>query len=262
MGAPLKNPPVYLTVAQVRFNPILKLPDFLPSIQDGMRKAGFPAYEPHKAIALQLTIQDGQPTPVPVISERFSFGNLEKTHSFMLDGGALTLQSTNYGHFEAFSSVFMMGLALVHDAVHLDFTERIGLRYLDRIFPVGGDTLAQYLVPEALGLGNRLGGNVQQTYLETIIEVGAYKLRSRVVTQVGALAFPPDMLPGDLLVNKRLASYTGLYAILDNDGFLETREGYSPNGVAQHLDAIHKVIGDAFRAIASDHARNVWDQDQ
>ena len=33
MGTPLKNPPVYFTVAQVRFNPILKLAEFLPAIQ-------------------------------------------------------------------------------------------------------------------------------------------------------------------------------------------------------------------------------------
>lgn len=30
MGEPLKNPPVYFTVAQVRFNMLLKLADYLP----------------------------------------------------------------------------------------------------------------------------------------------------------------------------------------------------------------------------------------
>ena len=262
MGAPLKKPPVYLTVAQVRFNPILKLAEFLPAIQEGMRRAGFPAYEPHNAIALQFSMQEGQPAPVPVVRERFSFGNVEKTHAFWLDSDSLALQSTNYGHFEALSEVFLEGLALVHDAVHLDFTERIGLRYLDRVFPLGADVLAQYLVPEAVGLTNALGGSAPQSYLETLCAFEIYKLRSRVVVQDGGLAFPPDMVPGDLVVSRRLAEYEGLNAILDNDGFLETREVYSGDGVAKHLDAIHKVIGSAFRAIATDHARKVWGQEQ
>ena len=262
MGVALKKPPVYLTVVQVRFNPILKLAEFLPAVQEGMRRAGFPAYQAQTAIALQLTVQGGHPAPVPFVRERSSFGNVDKTHEFWLDSDSLALQSTNYGNFESFSEVFLNGLALVHDAVHLDFTERIGLRYLDRVFPLGDDTLAQYLVPQALGLSAALGGSAQHSYLEAVCKVDAYLLRSRVVVQSGGLAFPPDMVPGGLVVSKRLAEYDGLNAILDNDGSLETREIYSANGVAKHLDAIHKIIGNAFRAIATDHARKVWDQEQ
>lgn len=262
MGSPLKKPPVYLTVVQVRFNPILKLAEFLPAIQEGMRGTGFPAYAPHKAIALQLTVENGQPAPVPVVRERYSFGNVEKTHEFWLDSDSLALQSTDYGNFESFSEAFLKGLALVHDAVRLDFTDRIGLRYLDRVFPLGSDRLAQYLAPQALGLSATLGGSAQHSYLETVCKVDTYLLRSRVVVQSGGLVFPPDMVPGGLVVSRRLAEYDGLNAILDNDGSLETREVYSADGVARHLDAIHKVIGNAFRAIATDHARNVWDEEQ
>ena len=259
MGEPLKSPPVYAAVAQVRFNPVLKLDDFLPDIQEGMRRAGFPAYQRHNTVAIQLSfLQDGQPTPQTIERPRFVFGNVQKTHSFILDIDALTLQSTDYGRFEDFSGFFMQGLALVHEAVTLSFTDRIGLRYLDRVFPSRGDELAQYLAPEALGLSAKLGGKPQQSYVETICEVGTYKLRSRVVVQGGGLAFPPDMVLGDLLVLKRLANYEGLHAIIDSDGFLETRENYSPESVAGHLDSIHTIIGDAFHKIITDHSRKVW----
>ena len=262
MGEPLKSPPVYATVAQVRFNPVLKLDGFLPDIQEGMRHAGFPAYQRHDTVAIQLSSsQDGQLIPQTVTRPRYVFGNVRKTHSFILDVDALTLQSTDYGRFEAFSGFFMRGLALVHEAVTLSFTDRIGLRYLDRVFPSGGDELAQYLAPEALGLSSlsgKLGGRPQQSYLETICEVGMYKLRSRVVVQDGGLAFPPDMALGDLSVSERLAQYEGLHAIIDNDGFLETRESYSPESVAGHLNGIHTIISNAFHEIATDHARKVW----
>ena len=55
MGTPLKNPPVYLTLAQVRFNPILKLADFLPSIQESFRQAGYPDFNRQRIISIQLT---------------------------------------------------------------------------------------------------------------------------------------------------------------------------------------------------------------
>jgi uncharacterized protein (TIGR04255 family) len=107
MGTPLKNPPVYLTLAQVRFNPILKLIDFLPSIQESFRHAGFPDFERQQVISIQVTMLDGQPTPSPVPQDRFLLGNLDKSHVFILDGQSLTLQSTNYGQFESFSACFL-----------------------------------------------------------------------------------------------------------------------------------------------------------
>ena len=128
MGTPLKNPPVYFTVAQVHFNTLLKLADYLPSIQECLRKAGYPAFSAHRSIAIQLNMQDGQTVPQPVPHEQFLFANAQETHRFVLAADALTFQSTNYETYEQFSSAFLQGLELVHGVVTLDFTERVGLR--------------------------------------------------------------------------------------------------------------------------------------
>jgi uncharacterized protein (TIGR04255 family) len=132
MGAPLNNPPVYFTVAQVRFNPLLKLPDFLPSIQEALRKFGFPAFTVHSTIALQFAVQDGQTVPQPIPHEQYLFANVEQTHCFVLSSDSLTFQSTDYGTYESFSDVFLEGLALIHKEVALAFTDRVGLRYSPR----------------------------------------------------------------------------------------------------------------------------------
>src|SRR3546814_3898978 len=63
--------------------------------------------------------------PKPVVNEHYMFGNLEKTHLFVLAPNALTLQSTDYGQFETFSQMFVEGLSRVHAEVGLDFTERV-----------------------------------------------------------------------------------------------------------------------------------------
>jgi uncharacterized protein (TIGR04255 family) len=261
MGTPLKNPPVYLTLAQVRFNPILKLGDFLPGIQETFRQAGYPDFERQNIVSIQITAQDGQPpTPIPVQLERFQFGNSEKTHTFILDGQSLTLQSTDYGHFEAFSECFLGGLNIVNDAVKLAFTERIGLRYLDRVMPKAGETIEQYLVDQVQGMNSRLGGSPIYAFAEAMNEVGAIKLLSRVAIQQGPLAFPPDIQPGNMRISERFTSFIGKSAILDNDGFVESREAFSIKAVAEHLDAIHTVIGNAFETTATPFAFTSWDQ--
>lgn len=260
MGAPLKNPPVYFTIAQVRFNTILKLADFLPAIQESLRHAGFPDFGFQKSVVLHVLTQDGHPAPVPAVQERYYFGNVDRTHAFLLEADKLSIQSTRYGSFEDFSELFLKGLAILHEVVKLDFIERIGLRYLDRIVPSNSESLCLYLTSDVMGLGNRIGGKVLHSYFETLCQADTIKLLSRILTAAGGVQFPPDLMPGTLVVDARLAKYDGLYAILDNDGFYETREVYSLNAVQKHLMEIHEIIKEAFRATASDHAFKVWNQ--
>jgi uncharacterized protein (TIGR04255 family) len=264
MGTPLKNPPVYLTLAQVRFNPILKLADFLPEIQDCFRHAGFPDFGTQRGISIQLIVQDNksaqQPFPQQVPQERYLIGNAEKTHSFILDSSSLTIQSTNYGQFEAFSKCFNDGLAIVHKIVQLAYIERVGLRYLDRVMPQAGETVDQYLADNVQGLKSKLGGKSVYSYVEAMNQVDNIKLISRVAIQEGPLAFPPDLQPGNLVMAERFLSYTGPSAILDNDGFMEERESFSDKKVLERLDAIHRVIGAAFRATVTPYAFSAWDK--
>jgi uncharacterized protein (TIGR04255 family) len=258
MGTPLKNPPVYFTVTQVRFNTLLKLSDYLPSIQEGYRKAGYPAFSTHNSVAVQFVIQDGQAVPQPVAREQFLFANVEQTHSFVLSSDALTFQSTNYGTYESFSSAFLKGLKLVHEVVSLDFTERVGLRYLDHVFPIVGESLDLYLAPEVRGLGARLAGAAVHSYAEALNVMGDVQLRARVIIQDGGLAFPPDLLPQGMALQERFMQAQGLHASLDTDGSIEGRKLFSIETVAEQLESIHKVIGAAFNATVTEHALSVW----
>jgi len=261
MGTPLKNPPVYFTLAQVAFNPVLKLPEFIPTIQEAMRQSGYPDFRADKKVAIELRVQDGRPTPFPVPFERFLFGNVGQTHCFILGTAFLTLQSTKYGRFEDFSAIFMKGLELLHSTVTLDFTERIGLRYLDHVAPRAGEDLSQYLEGEVLGLSARLNGTPVHAYSETLTKVDNMMLLSRVAIQEGGLALPPDLsLEGMAIAQRFLDRPAGKQATLDNDGYVEAREVFDVGAIANRLGALHDVIGGAFRAESKPHAFNVWDE--
>ncbi len=259
MGTPLKNPPVYYTVAQVRFNPVLKLKAYLPDIQEGLRGRGYPDFRPESL----FTVQFGPPGSAgaalqQAVTERFVFGNAEQTHSFVLAQDALTFQSTDYGHFEQFSESFLEGLATIHSAMRLDFVERVGLRYLDRIVPGTDERLEQYLAPEVLGTASRFDIQNAMSYAETRGERNEIKLVSRTILQTGPVGFPVDIGPVSLKIAPRFTADSGLHAVLDNDGFVERRETYSNEKVQMHLNAIHALISVAFRATVTDYAFQRW----
>ena len=260
MGNPLKKPPVYFTLAQVRFNTLLKLGEYLPSIQDALRKEGFPDFVTRRSVVLQVAMQDSQAVPTPVAHEAYFFGTADKTRCFVLSAGALALQTSEYGTFEEFSSMLLTGLGLIHQVVQLDFTERVGLRYLDQVVPKVTDNLAQYLAPEVLGLSASLGGKPVHSFSETFNEVGNVQLRSRVLIQDGGLSFPPDIQPDGMVINPRFLADTGHHAMLDTDGFIEAREEFSADTVGQQLNTIHDVVRLAFRATVTPYAFNVWDE--
>lgn len=260
MGTPLKSPPVYFTVAQVRFNTLLKLVDYLPSLQERLRRVGYSDFSQHSAVAIEFSVSDGKQVAQPVTRDQFLFATSDREHAFVLAPNALTLQSTNYGTFEQFSGQLLAGLRLLHETVTLDFTERVGLRYLDFVLPREGQELTDFLVPEVLGLSRRLGGQPSHAYSESLSKFGEIRLLARVVIQNGGLGFPPDLLPGSMALQARFLERQGLHAILDTDGFVEGRKLFDPEAVGQQLHAIHEVIGAAFKATVTQTAIKAWDE--
>lgn len=260
MGKPLKSPPVYFTLVQVRYNELLKLPDYLPSIQESFRKLGYPAFAKNMAYTLHMTMQDGQAVPHPQQREQYTFSNVGQTHSFVLNTDALTFQSTNYGTFEVFSNSFLSGLSLLNEAVGLDFTDRLGLRYLDYVSPKSGEMLGDYLVNEALGLGGGLGGTALHSYAETLRAIDDSRLLARVVIQDDGSLFPPDLMPVDLVVDQRFTNSQGQHAILDTDAFFAGRALFSMDELRSRLVGLHTIVSDSFKSMTTDYARSAWDE--
>ena len=263
MSSQMKNAPVYFTIGQIRFNPILSLPTFIPGIQDNFRKHGFADFK--KAVTMTFAFSSGgnkdsesqMPPPQPV--ERFLFSDISNTQNFQLDQGSLSFQSTKYEVFEKFAAELMKGLQIVNEMVGgLSFVERVGLRYLDAVTPKQGENLSQYLIPEALGLYGRLKGRTKHTFCETLTESPDASVVSRVVTQEGQIGFPPDLVLNQLNIAQSFANFTGVHAVLDTDAFFAERMAYNAAEVEKRLDKLHDRIMEAFRALVTDHALGVW----
>ena len=263
MGKKLTNAPVYYTVAQVQFNPVLDLDGYISAIQPKMRDAHFPDYKKEVLQRLVLpfsgTGQEQMAAPTVTQQPRYLFGDIDGRSLFLLETNALSFQTTSYDTFEIFSEIFLKGLGILHDALRLDFVERIGLRYLDAVQPSkDGETLREFLVPEVLGLALRGEGQLQQSVSETITLTVAGQLVSRVLIRHGHIGLPMELggqAPG---IDPRFTQRESLHAIVDTDASIGHREVFELPKVGARLTALHDEIVKSFNATVTDHARASW----
>jgi uncharacterized protein (TIGR04255 family) len=262
MGTKLNNAPVYYTVAQVQYNPVLDLDGYVPAIQSKMRESHFPDFkkEVFQRLDFPVLAQQGQMVPPTMTTQaRYLFGDISGQTSFLLEANALTLQTTAYDTFETFSTALMTALGVLHTVLRLDFVERIGLRYLDAIQPLKEqETLRDFLVPEVLGLSLRGHGQLQQSVSETVVVTTAGQLVSRVVVREGQIGLPMELSGVALAIAPRFTQHQGIHAILDTDASFVHREAFEPSTVKARLAALHDEIGASFKAIVTDHAWAAW----
>jgi uncharacterized protein (TIGR04255 family) len=262
MGKKMSNAPVYFTVAQVRFNPILDLEAYLPAIQGKLRAAHFPDFkrESIHRLVLPFSAADGGQVPAPSFQPhaRCIFGNIEGTSSLVLEHNSLALQTTAYDTFETFSESFLLGLSIVHEILSLDFSERLGLRYLDAVLPKEGESLTDYLVPEVLGLSQRLAG-MTHSFTETVVSSAVGQLTARVVIQDGELGLPQELMPLAPKLASRFTQHSGVHAIIDTDAYQQQRQPLNLDELGNALVAQHDAILEAFRATVTDYAIKAWE---
>jgi uncharacterized protein (TIGR04255 family) len=255
--------PVYFAIVQVRFNPILTLESYVPQIQEQFRKHGFPDAQKSTLATFNLNLAvptQESPPQVPIAqTARYTFHNMDRTAGYILDQGALSYQTTEYDVFEKFAGDFRYGLQVVHDAVNLSFTDRIGFRYLDAVFPETTKSLGDYLNASVLGLSERFQEAIIHSFSETRLRSADINVIARVIVQNGEVVFPPDLLPTPLLIPDRFRTVQGRHAVLDTDGFVERRESFGVDRIGEHLRAIHDEIANVLHATVTPHAIKAWE---
>lgn len=264
MGKKMENAPVYFTVVQIRFNPILNMEGYLPAIQERMRVVRFPDFKretiQHLIIPFTSPVEAGQPpNPSFVPRARCIFGNIDRTTEFVLEHNSLALQTTEYDTSETFFKMMLDGLSIIHDILQLDFTERVGLRYFDAVLPQSNESLSDYLIPEVLGLCDKLEGTLAHSVSETVIMNPIGQLVYRVIIQDGRVGLPPEIVTLAPRINPRFTKPEGRHAIIDADAFCEQREAFSLDKLSSKLIDLHAEIRKAFTSTVTAFAIKAWE---
>lgn len=226
---------------------------------------GYPDFRKGVALAFNLSnlsSANNSPEQPPTIDrvERYVFSNMARTRGFVLEQNALSYQATDYDTFELFADELLKGLEVLHGAVSLDYSERVGVRYLDAVMPRDGDNLYDYLVSEVHGVSSRLNGvELQHSFSETTVTIPSVgNVTARTIIQNGQPGFPPDLQPIGLVIADRFAQFRGLHAIIDTDGSVELREPVDLISLKTRLFALHEEISKAFKATVTPHALAIW----
>lgn len=260
MGDKWKNPPVFYTVAQLRFNPVLNMEKYLPAIQDRMRLRGFTDFREEKDAHFEIDFNIQQLKTRE--AARWSFSDKKRTQAYVLTTTALAFHTTNYENFEQFSDLILLGLQDVHNEAKLDSLVRIGLRILDAVTTTETLSLEDALDPGLFGTFARLGGKLEHSYLETVQTLQNRQLISKVFILPDGLPLPPDLHPLTLSLPDRLSDLRGVTATLDNDCTssdprdLDSDE-FTKN-ITKDLRALKDSLNDAFRCATTDLARKEW----
>ena len=260
MGTKMNKAPVFFTVAQIRLNPVSGLDASMAAIYDKMKGIGFPEHSIQMAPRFVPPGKDANP-PVPSMQffHRYLFDNSTRTAGFVIEHDAMSFLTTDYQTFELFLETFQSGISIVNDAVHFGPVTRIGLRYLDAVQPPPDESLSQYLIPEVLGLSNRYPGTLlKHAFSETVADIPAGRIVSRVAIKEGALGLPPDMAQLEHKIADRFLRSSGRHAILDTDAYSEPQEQFDPDKTGAIFKALHDEIVSVFTNLATPHAVAAW----
>jgi uncharacterized protein (TIGR04255 family) len=252
--------PVFYTLAQIQFNPIAQMSDYVSHLQERLRRSGFPDFRAEQHVELTIRrLDESQPDVKQPTHMRWSFTNTQRTEGYLLLENALVFHTTTYDTFANFLQKTVSGLNLVHEIVELAYVERIGLRYLDAVVPMDdNDTLAQYLNPSLLGFSASIDGRLGHSFTEAVTAIEDGNLVARAVITDGALALSPDLFPLQLELQPRFAVINGRNAVLDTDYFVAKRNSFALEEIEAQLLKSHNVITNAFKVSVTDHARKRW----
>lgn len=261
MGEKWKNPPVFYTVAEARFNKILRMEKYVPEIQDRLRLRGFPSYQKQEDLHFRVDL-DNQKFQKQETS-RWVFLNNTRTECYVLRLGSIAYHATGYETFQPFSDKVVDGIEDIHEVVSLACIERLGLRMLDAVTPKEGQSPECFLVESLHGTSSKIGGKFKHSFLEAVSEAdGGEILASRVFTVDGGLPLPPDLHPLFLELPNRLKGLKGKNATLDNDCSTSKRMDITAkldrNVVAESLKTLKACVNKAFYESITEFARKEW----
>lgn len=259
----LSKAPLAYVVAQVRFAPILAMEKLVPDIQEELRKAGYPDYKPVLAHSIKLNLGSaggGESPELRIDRVQWDFVDKESKSGFILSTDSFAYQTTAYETHEPFIESFRRGLEVVHRHAKIDLTTRLGLRYVDVIVPVEGDSLPGYLQPGLEGFpASQIVMRDPVISVETLATTELGLIRMRCLQTGEGINFPGDLMPIRLTL-PLLPVPAGRNATLDFDHFsnFEKPIDFSVADVVARLHELHKVTSRAFFVTVTEHALERW----
>ena len=229
------------------------MPDYVPAVQERLRKMGFPRFGQHETRELILG-----PKPEMWSSQRWTFTTKDEREGVILANSFLVLQTTKYDVFEDFVTRLESAAAVVRDECDVDLIERIGLRYIDVIGPSQDAPSAQFLSVGLRGLSHEdLEAKSVRLRSEQVAETAIGRLVVRVIQTTDGTFLPPDLDPLSLRFGVQFPSDQKL-SILDIDHYSEAGRDFESEALTESMWKLHDHCDKAFRRAVTPEALEHW----
>lgn len=248
----LNNQPLKLVLAEFCFSPIRKIAEYVPAIQEALRRQ-YPIDRKGEEQVARV-----QPGGISMDTlERWTFISANRQSAIGISQERLVYVTAEYQRFDGFSDACKQAIGILADIVGPSLILRIGLRYSDLVL-VEEEKVSD-LVDEHFGYPGRFAslGEAQHTRNETFLRTDIGGLVIRTMYGQHDLTFLPDIK--DLPISINLETTLSERIILDFDHFWEAREepvSFEVDELLNKLGRLHKTSRKAFWEITTDYARN------
>lgn len=253
----LTRSPLVVVLAQVKISPVLQMKDYIPRIQEVLRRNDFPRFRENvvQEVLFGPEIKTGT-------RQRWLFSTEGQTETVVLASDFIVLECSRYTVFEKFAERLEWILEIVRKEVEVALSDRIGLRYVYLIRPSPNELMFEYLKPGLAGLPAKDLGAERLLYrLETIAKTPQGQLVLRVLQTDDGTFLPPGIERTDLSFDIQIGAEE-LVTILDIDHFSIDERDFKPPELVGDFWKLHDYTDRAFRAAVTPHALSRWEAEE
>jgi len=255
----LERSPLALGLVEVRISPVLLMADYIPAIQERLRKVGYPRYSVSQVQTLLLAPMQPNVAPEVESATRWLFLDEARRTAAVVSPTGVVLETSSYATFDDFVERLGIVIDVVGAEAEIAFSERLGLRYVDVVRPLEGEAVSEYLVPGLHGVPeDAFGGRTALARSEVRAETEYGNLVIRTTRSIGQTPRPPDLQPGDVETPAFLDG-DGEVAVLDFDHFSTVNRDFASDVLIDALWDLHDNIDRAFRSAVTPLALERWE---
>jgi uncharacterized protein (TIGR04255 family) len=248
----LKSSPLVYVLAQVVISPILTMQEYIPAIQERLRRKGYVKYKqaPTQEIIFGSQIQVS-------LLNRWIFSSKDDRKAIVITPNFIVIETTDYETFDTFILAIAEVLTIIQEITQVSLSERIGLRYVDVIRVEEGQMFSDYLHPGLLGISaDQFGASKSLYRFETNALTPVGQLVLRLFQSDNASYLPPDInmesVISPLTINK-----DETITVLDIDHFSVQRD-FIPSDLIESMWELHDYTDRAFKAAVTPKALQFW----
>lgn len=252
----LSKAPLVLVLAQVRFSPLMAMGDYISKIQDSLRRSGYPVNNTSQVQEISF----GPQGPKSSINWRWEFLSKERTHSVVVNEGFAVVQTSAYTDFDEFQKRVLDAVQTISDVVGGLLVTRIGLRYVDLIRPLEGETWDVYVQPGMRGFSGKQYSTPPLQLHQVTGATPAGQMHVRLLQNRKGVFLPPDLVPEGLAFRIPEQAPNELFTILDIDHFTELSTDFDRDLLQQKFWQLKNIAHKTFmHELVTDHALKVWE---